>query len=117
MWVMSIIIKFTPELTELVKSGKKWTTWRLFYEDKKSLKAGDVITLACRKSPTEVSPFGKADIISIKKTTLGELTPEDKEGHEPFTSDEDMYKTYEKYYRQPVNYATQVMIIKFKLQQ
>ena len=66
-------------------------------------------------SATEVIPFGKAEIISIKETTLGALTPEDKDGHESFSSDGEMYKKYAKLYKQPVTPSTAVMVIKFKM--
>ena len=47
---------------------------------------------------------------------MGELTLEDKKGHEGFLSDRQMYKTYTKYYGREVNSETVVKIVRFNLQ-
>ncbi len=102
-------VKFADPLPRLVLEKKKDTTWRI--NDDKALTAGDLLSL-CHINGEE---FGKAKIIWIKETSFGELTSEDKEGHEKFSSDEEMYKTYEKYYSIAVNQETKVKIVKFRL--
>lgn len=59
--------------------------------------------------------FAKAKIISVKETTFENLTLEDKEGHESFENDEEMLKTYSKYYKTAVDKKTALKIIKFKI--
>jgi hypothetical protein len=44
-----------------------------------------------------------------------ELSEADKEGHETFASNEEMYKTYSRYYQRTVTPETSVKIIRFKL--
>jgi len=46
---------------------------------------------------------------------LGKLTPQDKEGHGQFKSDEGMHETYRRYYNQPVDSHTPLKIIRFML--
>ncbi|OGY09033.1 MAG: hypothetical protein A2782_00915 [Candidatus Blackburnbacteria bacterium RIFCSPHIGHO2_01_FULL_43_15b] len=48
-------------------------------------------------------------------TMLGKLTPQDKEGHGQFKSDEGMHETYRRYYNQPVDSHTPLKIIRFML--
>lgn len=63
-------IKFTPELTELVKNGSKTTTWRVF--DEKDLKEGDRIILATRDEDT-VTEFGEATITKVTIRTISTI--------------------------------------------
>ena len=51
----------------------------------------------------------------VKLIRFGYLTEEDKQGHEPFSSDEEMYKTYSGYYNIEVTSNTPLKIIKFQL--
>lgn len=87
-------LKFSPDLIPLILSGKKDSTWRLW--DDKDLRGGDVITLIRRP---ELTPFAIAKVTSCIEKPLGELTKKDKKGHEPFTSDEEMYRRYSDYYK------------------
>lgn len=101
-------LKFAPELVPLVLSGKKTSTWRLF--DDKDLNEGDVLDFL--ESGTD-RHFSTALITKVTEKPLGELTEEDKSGHERFSSDEEMYKTYEKHYNRQVTSETQVKIVWF----
>lgn len=103
-------LKFAPELVDLVISGTKTTTWRLF--DDKNLQAGDQVELIRRP---ELTPFAEAEIISVVEKPLKELTPEDKDGHEKFESDEPMYHHYSIYYKRQITPETPVKIVKFKI--
>ena len=44
-----------------------------------------------------------------------DLTEEDWQGHEKFSSEEEMHETYGRYYKQPVDQDTIVKIINFDL--
>lgn len=103
-------LKFASDLVALVLDGSKTSTWRLF--DDKDLIKGDALSLIDKSTGEE---FAKAEITSIKETTLGQLTDEDREGHEPFESDQQMYETYEKYYNTKVGPETSLKIIRFEL--
>jgi hypothetical protein len=104
------IIKFRDYLVPLVLSKQKTSTWRLF--DDKDLSVGDDIEL--REFGKDQS-FGIAIITKVIEKPLGKLTNEDKVGHESFSSDEEMYKTYQTYYNTQVSPETIVKIIWFTL--
>ena len=103
-------LKFSPELVQLIISGQKTCTWRIF--DDKDLKVGDLVTFVKRP---ELTPFAEAKLTSVTEKPLKNLTKEDKKGHESFESEEQMYRTYSNYYKQPVNGKTKIKIIHFKI--
>lgn len=103
-------LKFAPDLVPLILSSSKTSTWRLF--DDKNLTAGDTLILINRGNGEQ---FAKAKITSVKGTIMGSLIDQDKEGHEPFGSDEEMYRTYQKYYSRKVSKNTPVKIIRFRI--
>lgn len=102
-------LKFAEPLPGLILRGEKDTTWRV--NDNKNLTQGDKISLQ-RTNRTE---FARAKITAIKTTTFGELTKEDKHGHEKFNSNEEMLQTYSCYYNENINMNTSLKVIKFKL--
>lgn len=102
-------LKFAEPLPKLILAGKKDTTWRI--NDKKNITANDQLSL-CYNDGRE---FAKAEVIWVKETTFQNLKNEDKEGHEKFPSDEEMYNTYSGYYNMKVEAKTRVKVIKFKL--
>ena len=59
--------------------------------------------------------FAKAVVVSVKKTVFGSLSDGDKEGHENFTNDKEMYEIYSKYYKMKVTPETAVKVIKFRI--
>lgn len=63
----------------------------------------------------ELTPFATAKITSVVEKPIGQLTEEDKKGHETFESDEEMYATYTKYYGKPVGPDILVKVIRFDL--
>lgn len=103
-------LKFAPGLVPLVQNGSKTSTWRLF--DDKDLTEGDLLSLVEKSNGQE---FARAKITSVKEINLGNMTEEDKEGHEKFNSDEKMYETYSKYYGVKVDRDTLIKIVKFRL--
>ncbi len=102
-------LKFSEPLPGMILEGKKNSSWRL--NDDKGVEARDELSF-CYNNGEE---FAKAIVVNVKETTFGELTEEDKEGHEEFSSDEEMYVTYSKYYKMEVKPQTKLKIIKFKL--
>lgn len=101
---------FHKDLHRIVLNGSKTITWRLW--DDKDLQKGDIVT--CVDMITR-EPFAKAKIIKVWEKPMGELEEKDKDNHEKFLSDEEMYRTYSSYYKRPVDKSTIVKIIKFKL--
>lgn len=103
-------MKFSQDLVPLVISGEKTSTWRLF--DDKDLKEGDIVDFIRRP---ELTKFATAKLISVIEKPLGKLTEKDKEGHEKFKNDKEMYKTYEGYYNKPVGPKSVIKLIRFEL--
>lgn len=102
------LLKFRKNLVPLVLSGEKTSTWRLF--DDKDLSVGDAIEL--REFGSDVS-FATARIYRVKVLTFAELSDSDKQGHEGYTDDEEMYEVYSGYYKQPVGPHTMLKILWF----
>lgn len=102
-------LKFMPHLCEKIVEGSKSSTWRLF--DDKDLQVGDVITFVNKET---LQQFGSAKLTEIRTKTLGTLTDDDWIGHEKFSSDEEMYRTYRGYYGDSVDENTEVKIITFQ---
>ena len=103
-------LKFRSKLAELILSGAKTTTWRLF--DDKELKEGDVLSLVRWEDGKE---FAKARIVSLREKQLGAITEDDFEGHDRFDSEEQMYQVFRKYYGDDVDENTSVKIVRFEL--
>lgn len=103
-------LKFRKELSELILKKEKTTTWRIF--DDKDIKKGDVMQFLVWETK-EV--FANARIINVIEKKFKDLNEQDLDGHEKFTSKEEMYATYSTYYNETVDENTLVKIIKFEL--
>lgn len=103
-------LKFRLSLAQMILQGKKSTTWRLF--DDKDLSVGDEVSFLVFETKQE---FAKARIIEVNQTTFSALSSQDREGHESFASEEEMFKQYTIYYKKPVTKETPLKIIKFKI--
>lgn len=101
-------LKFAPHLVEKILKGEKTSTWRLF--DDKDLREGDEITFINKETG---EAFGSAVITSLRTKTLGTLEESDWEGHERFSSEEEMYATYRTYYGDSVGPDSEVKILTF----
>ena len=88
---------------------EKDTTWRI--NDDKHIVKGDMLSL-CALDGKE---FARAKVLWTRETIFSGLSERDKEGHENFSSDEERYKTYSRYYNLKVTPKTKVKVIKFKL--
>jgi len=103
-------LKFIPNLVELVISGEKTSTWRLF--DDKNLQKNDELILI-NKSTGE--KFAKAVITGVEEKKLKDLEESDFDGHEKFESEEKMYEAYRSYYGDKVSPNTIIKMVDFKL--
>ena len=103
-------LKFKRQLADLVFNGQKTTTWRLF--DDKDLKIGDKLDLKYAENDEN---FAKAEIIGLVEKKLKDVKKQDFLGHETYSSEEEILKTYQGYYGNKVSFDSIVKIIKFKL--
>jgi len=103
-------IKFREKLSRLILNGEKSTTWRLF--DDKDISEGDELSLVVWETGEE---FTKAKVVFVKENKFKDLTEDDWQGHEKYSSDEEMYKEFSLYYKQTVDENTVVKIIRFEL--
>ncbi|HLP86774.1 MAG TPA: ASCH domain-containing protein [Candidatus Paceibacterota bacterium] len=106
----SKVVKFRDKLAKLILAGEKNLTWRLF--DDKDLKKGDIVDLVNWNTGEK---FGEAKLTDVYEKKMGEVEESDFDGHEKFTSDEEMYQTYRTYYGDKVGPETIVKIIRFEL--
>ena len=102
-------LKFSEPLPGMILRREKDITWRI--NDEKAIMPGDRLSLCS----TDGKEFGQADVVWIKETTFGDLTPEDKAGHEKFGSDNEMCAAYSGYYKLKVTSRTSVKVIKFRV--
>ncbi len=104
-------LKFTDELSKLVLSGEKTSTWRIF--DDKDLSVGDDLVLVNKSTGKE---FAQAEIISVRKKALRQIDETDfKNGHERYASDEKMLEAFRSYYGDSVTMDTEIKLIRFKI--
>jgi len=103
-------IKFRDNLAKMVLAGEKDVTWRLF--DDKDLSAGDEVDLINWDTKEK---FGEAVLTKVWQKKMGELVADDFDGHEKFSSEEEMYTRYCTYYGDRVGPDTIVKIIRFKV--
>ena len=103
-------LKFRKELSELILKNEKTTTWRIF--DDKDINEGDIMQFLVWETK-EV--FANAKIVNVIEKKFKDMEEQDLEGHEKFTSKEEMYETYSTYYNKTVDENTLVKIIKFEL--
>lgn len=109
-------VKLDHELAELVRKGEKTATWRIY--DDKNLSVNDEIELVDKvqkDDPNTWKVFANAVIDTIIEKRLGSITDADYDGHERFSSLEDMIRIYQKYYGPEVDANTPVKIIHFSI--
>ena len=107
-------LKLDHNLAQLVLDGQKTTTWRLY--DDKDISVGDVVNLIDKINPANPATWqviGTAHIDKVIQKKLGDVAGEDYEGHEKFTTQQELLKTYQHYYGPQVDLHTTVKIISF----
>jgi hypothetical protein len=103
-------LKFRETLAKQILKGEKNSTWRFF--DEKNISVGDDVSLLVWETKEE---FAKAKVISVEEKKLCDLNEEDWKGHERFSSDEEMLRTFSDYYKREITKDTLVKVVKFKL--
>lgn len=103
-------LKFSEPIPEMILDGRVTATWRV--NDEKMIGLRDVLSMRY----LDGREFAQAKVVSIKITTFGQLTPEDREGHEKFHSADEMYEVFSGYYHTKVGPDTRLKIIRFKLE-
>ncbi len=103
-------LKFAPHLITQILSGEKTSTWRLF--DDKNIKEGEELIFINSETGEQ---FCTAKVTKTVTRTLGTLSDEDWIGHERYSSEEEMYKTFREYYGDKVDKNTEVKIVSFDL--
>lgn len=102
------ILKFKAPLCQQISVGQKTSTWRLF--DDKDLQVGDSLDFV-NSDTGEV--FGSGMIISLYIKTFRTLEEADWQGHDRFSSDEEMCATFQSYYQEEVGPDTEIKIVTF----
>lgn len=105
-------LKFKSHLADMILSGEKFVTWRLF--DDKDLVVGDELVFINKDTGQD---FGTAKIVEIKEKEIKDINDDYFVGHEKFESYEEMFQTYVKYYGDKVTPQTIVKMIKFTFKQ
>jgi ribonuclease HI len=111
-------LKLDHSLAEMVRRGDKTSTWRIY--DDKDIRVNDKIELLDKVNPQDPStwqPVGTARVDMIVEKRLGEINRADFEGHEEFSSRDEMLKAYQKYYGPQVTFETAIKMIHFTLDQ
>lgn len=103
-------LKFTPNLTELIKKGEKTSTFRL---GKKNLAVGDIAEFITRYDETTTKPFGYGRIIDVKTILLKDL-PLDYFGNEPYSSKDEQLKVQKRYYGDEVTLESEFTVYDFE---
>ena len=107
-------LKFDHDDAELIANGKKTVTWRLY--DDKDLSVDDTIKFIDKvdpDSPDSWKVIGQGKINEVVEKRLGDVTQHDMQGHESFSNQDEMLRTYKQYYGDRVTLDTPVKIIKF----
>ncbi len=107
---MSKTLKFKPELVDLILSGQKTTTWRLF--DDKDLQVGDEVDIINSDSKEVVA---HAILTEVRTKLLGEVEESDFAGHEKYESQDAMLTNFRSFYGDGVSLDTEVKIVDFIL--
>ncbi len=101
-------LKFTTLLAEMILSGEKTTTWRLF--DDKDLSEGDELEFV-NKENGEVFAHAVAGRVYMKP--LGQVNEDDYSGHERYASHDAMLAKFRKFYGDAVDDSTELKIVRF----
>lgn len=103
-------MKFRKKLSDMILSGEKTTTWRLF--DDKDLQEGDEVKFIIWETYEE---FAIARLTKVVEKKFDDLDENDWDGHEKFPSKRRMYETFETFYNREVDGNTIVKVIYFEL--
>jgi ribonuclease HI len=108
-------LKFDHELAKQILTGEKTSTWRLY--DDKDLSVNDDIKIVDKVNPDDSKTWqviGQGKVTEIIEKKLDDVTDEDMEGHQAYSSKEEMLNHYKDYYGERVTFDTPVKIVFFK---
>ncbi len=106
-------LKLEHTLADLVRSGQKTSTWRLY--DDKDLSVNDVVRLIDKVDPDRPETWkviGTAHIEQVIEKRLDNITTDEMAEH-GYGSTDEMVTTFQSYYGNDVSIATPVKIIHF----
>lgn len=103
-------IGFEPKLIPIILSGNKYSTWRI--NDQKNLTLGDICEFVDSSTGQQ---FATAKLTKVFEKAFKDLRDEDKLGHEKYSSEKEMFETFENYYKKPINSETLVKVAWFEL--
>lgn len=107
-------IKLDHDLAQAVLKGDKTSTWRLY--DDKNLTVNDRIVLIDKVDPQQAQTWqaiGSGRINKVVEKRVGDITPDDYEGHNPYDSQEALLADLRKHYGERVTRDTPVKMIHF----
>ena len=104
-------LKFTPEITQMITEGKKWSM--IVRDEPKQLSVGDYVKLQTRFSDTEVRSFMTAKLTNVRHEKLRDL-PNDLTGPEPYETNDEKLADYKKDYGQDVSLDTEFTVYDFE---
>lgn len=107
-------LKFNHDQAEMILQGQKTSTWRLY--DDKDLSVDDEVKIIDKVNPDEPTSWtviGQGVVTEVLEKKLARVGPEDMNGHEPFSNQQQMLDVYRTYYGQRVSLETPVKIVRF----
>lgn len=111
---MNKVLKINHNAAELIRQGKKTSTWRL--NDDKDLRVNDHISFIDKVSPSDKkswAEFGDTVVTSILEKRFGDLTAFNFEGSENYATNDEMIKAFQRFYGENIDYNAPVKIIHF----
>jgi ribonuclease HI len=106
-------LKLEHSLADMVRAGKKTSTWRMF--DDKNVSTGDVVELVDKVDPARRETWqvmGTARIDQVVEKQLGSMTADEMQEHN-YASVDEMLTTFKGYYGSVVSLTTNLKIIRF----
>ena len=103
-------LKFTPDLTKMILTGEKTSTFRL---EAKDLAVGDITEFLTRFDKNKVEHFGYARIMAVKTITLRDIEL-DYDGHGSYNSKDEQLEAYKDYYGDEVELDSEFTIYDFE---
>ncbi|HET7528861.1 MAG TPA: reverse transcriptase-like protein [Candidatus Saccharimonadales bacterium] len=107
-------LKFDHEQAELILSGQKRSTWRMF--DDKDLSVTDQLKIIDKSNPDDPGGWkviGQGTVTEVVEKLLKNITEQDMQSHEAFGSREEILEHYRGYYGRRVTMDTPVKMVYF----
>lgn len=111
-------LKFNHDAAQAIFKGKKTTTWRI--DDDKDLSVDDEFVIVDKVNPNDKQSWvgiGKGVVSQIIEKHLHDITENDIDGTEGYTTVKEMLVTFQQYLGdQKINQKTKIKIIKFRFE-